>query len=315
MNTVAERSGLKFYCRPECDPARVDESDRRHVREAPRRGPHRADPLRHGRRPVARGNAADHARSSSRPAPTCIELGVPFSDPMADGPVIQRASERALAQGVGLADVLAIVAEFRKADTATPVVLMGYANPIEAMGTASVRGARARRPASTACWSSTIRRRRPAEFAALLGARGARADLPAVADDARGAHRHDRRDRARLRLLRVAQGRDRRRPSRHRRGRAQARRDPPARRAAGRRGLRHSRRGERAGDRGATPTRSSSAAASSRKSRPARRTRQRSAPARGSPASAARSTRRRSAPRSAADERAPSRNCVSGKKR
>ena len=64
-----------------------------------------------------------------------IELGVPFSDPMADGPVIQRASERALAQGVGLADVLAMVAAFRATGATTPIVLMGYANPIEAMGT------------------------------------------------------------------------------------------------------------------------------------------------------------------------------------
>jgi tryptophan synthase alpha chain len=64
-----------------------------------------------------------------------IELGVPFSDPMADGPVIQRASERALANGVGLDDVLAVVAAFRQHDATTPVVLMGYANPIEAMGT------------------------------------------------------------------------------------------------------------------------------------------------------------------------------------
>ncbi|MEO8508078.1 MAG: tryptophan synthase subunit alpha [Betaproteobacteria bacterium] len=63
-----------------------------------------------------------------------IELGVPFSDPMADGPVIQRASERALAQHVSLADVLAVVADFRRANTTTPVVLMGYANPVEAMG-------------------------------------------------------------------------------------------------------------------------------------------------------------------------------------
>jgi len=63
-----------------------------------------------------------------------IELGVPFSDPMADGPTIQRASERALAKGMCLKSVLQIVAEFRKTDTATPVVLMGYANPIEAMG-------------------------------------------------------------------------------------------------------------------------------------------------------------------------------------
>lgn len=63
-----------------------------------------------------------------------IELGVPFSDPMADGPVIQRASERALVHKVGLRKVLEFVKEFRKKDTNTPVVLMGYANPIEAMG-------------------------------------------------------------------------------------------------------------------------------------------------------------------------------------
>lgn len=63
-----------------------------------------------------------------------IELGVPFSDPMADGPVIQRSSERALKHGVGLDRVLGFVAEFRKKNMQTPVVLMGYANPIEAMG-------------------------------------------------------------------------------------------------------------------------------------------------------------------------------------
>lgn len=63
-----------------------------------------------------------------------IELGVPFSDPMADGPVIQRASERALLKGVSTADVLAMVRAFRQDDASTPVVLMGYANPIEAMG-------------------------------------------------------------------------------------------------------------------------------------------------------------------------------------
>ncbi len=63
-----------------------------------------------------------------------IELGVPFSDPMADGPVIQRASERALANKVALKDVLGMVAEFRKTNPTTPVVLMGYANPVERMG-------------------------------------------------------------------------------------------------------------------------------------------------------------------------------------
>ncbi len=63
-----------------------------------------------------------------------LELGVPFSDPMADGPTIQRASERALKQGVTLRHVLAAVAQFRVHDFSTPVVLMGYANPIERMG-------------------------------------------------------------------------------------------------------------------------------------------------------------------------------------
>lgn len=63
-----------------------------------------------------------------------IELGVPFSDPMADGPVIQRSSERALRHGVSLKDVIGYVTEFRKTDRTTPVVLFGYANPIEALG-------------------------------------------------------------------------------------------------------------------------------------------------------------------------------------
>ncbi len=60
-----------------------------------------------------------------------IELGVPFSDPMADGPVIQRAGEKALAFGIGMTQVLDMVRAFRKDDTRTPVVLMGYANPVE----------------------------------------------------------------------------------------------------------------------------------------------------------------------------------------
>ncbi len=63
-----------------------------------------------------------------------LELGVPFSDPMAEGPVIQRACERALKFKVGMKDVLGYVREFRKSDEKTPVVLMGYANPIERMG-------------------------------------------------------------------------------------------------------------------------------------------------------------------------------------
>jgi len=63
-----------------------------------------------------------------------IELGVPFSDPMADGPVIQKASERALAHKMSLRKVLDLVESFRQTDPTTPVVLMGYLNPVEAMG-------------------------------------------------------------------------------------------------------------------------------------------------------------------------------------
>ncbi|HLX25230.1 MAG TPA: tryptophan synthase subunit alpha [Usitatibacter sp.] len=66
-----------------------------------------------------------------------IELGMPFSDPMADGPVVQKSSDRALKQGMTLHGVLGAVEEFRRTDTTTPVVLMGYANPIERMGLAA----------------------------------------------------------------------------------------------------------------------------------------------------------------------------------
>jgi tryptophan synthase alpha chain len=63
-----------------------------------------------------------------------IELGVPFSDPMADGPVIQKAGERALARGIGMPQVLDMVRAFRRTNGTTPVVLMGYANPVERYG-------------------------------------------------------------------------------------------------------------------------------------------------------------------------------------
>ena len=66
-----------------------------------------------------------------------IELGVPFSDPMADGPVIQRSSERSLGRGVGTADVFGFVRDFRRDDHDTPVVLMGYLNPVEMRGAAA----------------------------------------------------------------------------------------------------------------------------------------------------------------------------------
>ena len=70
-----------------------------------------------------------------------LELGVPFSDPMADGPVIQQSSERALASGVSLTQVLAMVTAFRRTNMTTPVVLMGYLNPLEAMGYAQFAAA------------------------------------------------------------------------------------------------------------------------------------------------------------------------------
>lgn len=72
-----------------------------------------------------------------------VELGVPFSDPMADGPTVQRASEKALANGMTLRKVLDAVTAFRADNSDTPVVLMGYANPIEAMGTDAFLGAAA----------------------------------------------------------------------------------------------------------------------------------------------------------------------------
>ena len=86
--------------------------------------------------------AGDPLRSSTVPllhgmveaGSDILEIGVPFSDPMADGPAIQRSSERALKNGIGLVDVLSMVGQFRTNDAKTPVVLMGYANPIEAMG-------------------------------------------------------------------------------------------------------------------------------------------------------------------------------------
>jgi tryptophan synthase alpha chain len=100
-----------------------------------------------------------------------VELGVPFSDPMADGPVIQRASERALAQDVGLADVLDMVAAFRTKDAATPIVLMGYANPIEAMGTAGF-AARAQKAGVDGVIVVDYPPEEAGEFAALLGTHG-----------------------------------------------------------------------------------------------------------------------------------------------
>jgi tryptophan synthase alpha chain len=76
----------------------------------------------------------DYLHALVRGGADVIELGIPFSDPMADGPVVQRASERALAHQVSVLDVLQMVATFRETNQTTPIVLMGYANPIEHMG-------------------------------------------------------------------------------------------------------------------------------------------------------------------------------------
>jgi len=93
--------------------------------------------------PHATGTAAI-MKSMAAAGADIIELGIPFSDPMADGPVIQKASERALARGIGMPQVLAIVREFRSVDETTPVVLMGYANPVERYGRCEGRWSRRR---------------------------------------------------------------------------------------------------------------------------------------------------------------------------
>jgi tryptophan synthase alpha chain len=100
-----------------------------------------------------------------------LELGVPFSDPMADGPVIQRAADRAIAQGVGLARVLELVVEFRQRDTQTPVVLMGYANPIERMGQSEF-AANAERAGVDGVLVVDYPPEEVIEFASTLGAHG-----------------------------------------------------------------------------------------------------------------------------------------------
>ena len=92
-----------------------------------------ADSLHHRRRPVAAADRVADARPGGGRR-RHHRAGVPFSDPMADGPVIQRASERALVHKVGLRQVLQLVAEFRRDNDHTPVVLMGYLNPVFAMG-------------------------------------------------------------------------------------------------------------------------------------------------------------------------------------
>jgi len=83
------------------------------------------------------GQTLDVMRALVRNGADVIELGVPFSDPMADGPTIQRASERSLRGGTGLAGILDSVSLYRREDDRTPIVLMGYANPVERFGAAA----------------------------------------------------------------------------------------------------------------------------------------------------------------------------------
>jgi len=137
-----------------------------------------------------------------------IELGVPFSDPMADGPVITKAHERALVHHTSLTDVLTMVREFRTQDAATPVVLMGYLNPVEVMGYATFADA-----AAAAGVDGVLTVDLPPEEAAGLTAEAAsprhRPHLLAGADHDPGAHPPDYRGGQRLRLLRLPEGRDR----------------------------------------------------------------------------------------------------------
>ena len=103
-----------------------------------------------------------------------IELGVPFSDPMADGPVIQLACERALKHGTSLRQVIGMVKTFREQDQTTPVVLMGYLNPMEAMGYEAFADAAADAGVRRAARTSRLRRppcERPCRRSARHGVR------------------------------------------------------------------------------------------------------------------------------------------------
>ena len=158
-----------------------------------------------------------------------IELGVPFSDPMADGPVIQKAGERALAAASACRRCWRLCAASASATTRTPVVLMGYANPIERYDSAW-RGASSPMRSAAGVDGVLVVDYPPEEcdeFAAPLSARGIDPIFLLAPTSTEARMRAGRPDRERLRLLRVAQGRDRRRPPRHRRGR----RDDPAHQA------------------------------------------------------------------------------------
>ena len=117
----------------------------------------------------------DIMRAMAAAGADLIELGVPFSDPMADGPVIQKASERALVRGIGMAQVLDMVCDFRRSDSTTPVVLMGYANPVERYDQRRSTGAFVRDAAAAGVDGVLVVDYPPEEceaFASALGAAG-----------------------------------------------------------------------------------------------------------------------------------------------
>ena len=199
MHTVAERSGLKFYCRPECIRRGADSHPRSRMNRidatfAKLRAAGRTAliPYVTAGDPSPAIDRADHARAGGgRRRHHRARRAVLRSDGRRPGdPARVRARARSMASASPTCS--ALVASFARRDTTTPVVLMGYANPIEAMGVDGVRRPRARR-----------RRRRRAGGRLSAGGggrvRGAagrarhRADLPAVADDARRAHRRGRR--------------------------------------------------------------------------------------------------------------------------
>ena len=138
-----------------------------------------------------------------------IELGVPFSDPMADGPVIQRASERALAAGMSFGKVLDVVRGFRSRDGETPVVLMGYLNPLEAAGYAAA-AERAAAVGVDGFLTVDLPPEEAGELVRALRANGIDPRVSGLAHDQRRTHRADLRGGRRIRLLRLPQGSHRR---------------------------------------------------------------------------------------------------------
>ena len=208
--------------------------------------------------------SAEILQALDRAGADVLEVGVPFSDPLADGPVIQRATERALAAGGSLRGGARRSSPRSAPHVAAPIVLFSYANPLLRMGVEAFAAGR-RRPASTACWRSICRSRKRASFRATLRGGRARYDLSAEPDDDRRADSRRRRSSGAGSCTgsrgsaspgardQVAVGR---------RGAGAA--DPRAHDAADRAGLRHLAARARGRGRRATPTRPSSAARSCR---------------------------------------------------